>query len=232
MGDTVLEKVDEIADLAIEDNHVTFSARRNSAVVGSNCRLSLGPEGLGPEQDAFDFLKTIAVSQRPLSAGSNDLLLPEVPGRLCDMSSKNIAFNCGVRAEKLDTPLIQNILGREKTRLGIEGESYTCGTVQEIALGDFSGRGRQDAAVIVATPRAQGEELDLMAFGIEQGEVICYGVVPLGTGGLDTWGEKLRIESGMIALDLTVGEKNEAPPPNAEVSWKFKACRGKLIKCL
>ncbi len=133
----------------------------------------------------------------------------------------------------LTKDIMQQALSQEQKRLGIEGGIHgSSGAIQEMSRGDFSGDGAVDAVAVVATARAEYEQLDLVAAGIENGQVTIYGTVPLGYGGKDTWQEEIKVDSGKILVNLYVGGQDQPPPQNPVVSWRFKVHQGQLIKCL
>jgi hypothetical protein len=173
-----------------------------------------------------------SISAVPLTKNPHDVLLVNEPQRYADMLTRGETIKTKVRANQLTRAAIQEAIFSERKRLMIDDPWCGCGTIQQIAYGDFTGDNRRDAVVIVSTGRADHDQLDMIPVVIEDGHVTLYGAVPLGAGGYDTWEEKLRIDSGKIKVRIKVGMKFQPPQTQTWISWNFEVRNGKLLKML
>lgn len=226
VGDLMITGVFACSNLSIEPNgEIVADLSSETQPHHRHCKFKLVNKKLVAIQT-----EQTQTRECSLTVNENDVLLPHPSFRYADMISRGAVIKTGIRTNRITKSAVQEALRRQQRRLEIADDFSGCGKIQQIAFGDFTGDGRQDAAIIVGTERADNTQLDLIPVVLEKGQLILYGVVPLGGGGFDTWDEKLAIKSGLIKVRIKVGEKFQPPPAQPWISWHFKVRKGKLQK--
>lgn len=85
----------------------------------------------------------LSLAEVPLSNNADDLLLPAEPERYADMILRGAVIKTGLQAHTITKGIVQKALIGEKKRLAIDDPWSGCGTIQQIAFGDFTGDGLQ-----------------------------------------------------------------------------------------
>jgi len=230
VDDLMVSSVYNADDLKIESGKVSIDFASEEKPNRILCHFRLSNNKLVQISPYPQLGNGQSITRLPLTKDPHDVLLAEEPERYADMISRGTVIRTGVHADRLTKNNIQRAIFSERKRLNIDDPWSGCGTIQQIAYGDFTGDNRQDAAAIVTTGRADHDQLDLIPLVIEHGRITLYGVVPLGGGGYDTWEEKLRISSGKIKVRIKVGMKFQPPPPQPWIAWNFEIRSGKLLK--